>query len=416
MRRLLLAACCLLLAVPAQATRLFTSGFESNDLGATVCWTGNNGVVIETTPAPHSGTYSAESFATGGNRQVQCNLQTNKTSGTLFFRFYFYVNTVPNVDESEVVFVRSSTGTRAYDVYIDITGGEFVCIKNRVPATPTTACGSTDIATATWYRVEVRHLLGDGTVGELQLRLFSGDSTTTLDDVSLTAQDTLPTNIKEFFIGNLLGVTYSYNYDDVAINDDGGTFQNSWPGPGKIALVKPASDDTVAWTRQGAGCTGVSNAACVDDVPGTPDDATTYNDNATSGNTDRLNKTGLPAEVPSDADIVLVDVYARFGGSGTSGVRQCSVELWDEVGTQTSGPTTTLCDTAAWSLMGTDDHLVFDAGSRTKANLDDADFDLGYANRSSHSNRVSAVWANVEWKEAAAAGPSVMPSRSVVWE
>ncbi|MCI0624847.1 MAG: hypothetical protein L0387_24945, partial [Acidobacteria bacterium] len=279
-----------------------------------------------------------------------------------------------------------------------------------VPGTPTTVCGSTDITTNTWYRVEVRHLLSD-TVGELQLRLYDGDSTSTIDDVSLTGEDTLPTNIQQFFLGNLLSSTYDVNFDDVAINNDSGTFQNSWPGPGKIALVAPASDDTVQWTRQGAGCTA-TNTDCVDDVPGTPDDATGYNDNGTSGNTDRLNKDALPAEVPSDADIILVDVYARFGGSGTAGVRQCSVELWDEGGNQTSGPTTGLCDTTGWNLMGTDDHLVFDAGARTKANLDDADFDIGYANRSNHSNRVSAVWANVEWIEAPPA-PTVMPRREI---
>jgi hypothetical protein len=157
----------------------------------------------------------------------------------------------------------------------------------------------------------------------------------------------------------------------------------------------------VAWTKNGVNCSGTTNSDCVDDVPGTPDDLSGYNE-ATAAATDRLNTTGLGAEVPSDADIISVTVLARFGGDSTAGTRQCRVSIWDETGTKTQGPVTSLCDINGWNVMGTNDRLVFDAGTRTKADINDPDFDIGYEWIAA-TNRVTALWANVEWIEAPAA-------------
>lgn len=417
--QMIIAAFCILwvLCVESSATRLFTSGFETNDISNTE-WNGQGGWVIETTPV-HSGTYSGEAQTVGASNQIGRNLSGNITSGTIYWRFYFRATSFPTLDECEIAFVRNGGGgTRAFDVYIDITGGEFIGIKNRVPGTSTTALSAVDLSTATWYRVEVRLLISD-TVGEIELRIYAGDSTTALDTLSLTGQDTLPTNINQFWLGSLANSTYDINYDDVALNDANGTFQNSWPGPGKIFLVEPASNDTVAWTRTGANCSGTTNTDCVDDEPGVPDDLSGYNTIGTSGTADRFNKTALGAEIPSDADMILIDLYGRFGASGSTGTRLCRVDLWDDAGSQTSGADFgTGCDGTAdaWAILTTADHLVLDLGTRSKATVDDADFDIGYTNRSAHNNRVTALWANVEWTEAPAAPAASLQRRMVHWE
>jgi hypothetical protein len=415
----IVAVLCVLCAVSVEsvAARLFTSGCETNDLSSTE-WSGQGGSLVETSPV-HSGTYSCEAQTVGGNNQIGRNLASNITSGTIYWRFYVRFSTFPSVDECEVAFVRNGGGSsRAFDVYIDTTGGEFVGIKNRVPATPTTALSSVDLATNTWYRIETQLVISD-TTGSITLRLYEGESTTVLDTLSLTGQDTLPTNINQFWLGSLANATYDMNYDDVALNDATGSFQNTWPGPGKVFLVKPASNDTVGWTRTGANCSGTTNTDCVDDEPGTPDDLSGYNTIGTSGTADRLNKTALGAEIPSDADLILIDVYGRFGASGSTGTRLCRVDLWDENGTQTSGPDfQTGCDASAdtWAILTTADHLVFDLGTRSKATVDDADFDIGYTNRSAHNNRVTALWANVEWKDAPPPAQAGMPARIVEWQ
>ncbi|MCI0356114.1 MAG: hypothetical protein L0099_13915, partial [Acidobacteria bacterium] len=108
-----------------------------------------------------------------------------------------------------------------------------------------------------------------------------------------------------------------------------------------------------------------------------------------------------------------------FGGSGTTGTRLCRVDLWDENGTNSPGPDTDRCDVAVDTFQRmrvgpTNDHLVFDLGSRSKATVDDPDFDIGYTNRSAHNNRVTSLWANVEWIEAPAAPSQAMPRRTII--
>jgi hypothetical protein len=55
--------------------------------------------------------------------------------------------------------------------------------------------------------------------------------------------------------------------DDFALNDDGGTQQNSRPGDGKIVLLKPIGDTAVGagWTAGGGATTGLFNA--IDNSP-----------------------------------------------------------------------------------------------------------------------------------------------------
>jgi hypothetical protein len=192
-------------------------------------------------------------------------------------------------------------------------------------------------------------------------------------------------------------------FDDIAINDEAGSFQNSFPGPGKTFLLEPSGDNTLTWDRVP---TDTTNWDRVDDVPGTPDDSTTYIHTAVN-ETDKLDMTNLGAEVPSDADIILVDVYGRQGSNGTAGTRVIDFELWDEADSQN-----TLLDVSAdlngWRICDTDEHLVFDAGSRSKANIDS--FRVGYSRSIGGSNeiRITAQWVNVEWIEAAAA-PAFRP-------
>ena len=57
-----------------------------------------------------------------------------------------------------------------------------------------------------------------------------------------------------------------------------------------------------------------------------------------------------------------------------------------------------------WSINSTANHIVFDLGARTKTNVNS--FDLGYEPLNNAECRVTAIWANVEWKEASASLPA----------
>lgn len=401
-----------LVSTPAHGVRLFTSGFETNNLTATE-WSGNMTTAPTLQSATvHSGTYASEVSTSSAAEGQRRSRSASISSGTLFLRTYFRCSTFPNSVTTILATRASGAGANAMLVRF-VNSSNVIRLRNSISTTEST--GNQALTTGVWYRIEARHLIADAG-GEMEVRLYQGESTSALETLTITNEDTLPTNIQDFDFGFQDATTGTCYFDDIAINDATGSFQTSWAGPGKIFRVTATGNDTVAWTRTGANCSGTTNTDCVDDM-GTPDDLSGYNTIGTSGTADRFNKTGLGAEIPSDADMILIDVYARFGASGSTGTRLCRVDLWDENGSQSSGPDTGLgCDGTAdtFALMSTLSHLVFDLGARSKATVDDPDFDIGYTNRSAHDNRVTAVWANVEWIDATAV--TTKPRRRlVVW-
>ncbi len=283
---------------------------------------------------------------------------------------------------------------------IDVAGDKRIRLHNQVTSTSTDET-TFDLAVDIWYRIEVRHLLSN-TVGELELRHYTGDSTTLdFSALSITGEDTLNPDIDRISFGHGSTDTHDHFYDDIAINDDGGTFQNTFPGPGKIALQEAASDNSITWERVP---TDTTNWDRIDDLPGTPDDSTTYTWEAVTLNSvDRLNAGTLPAEVTSDATITLVDVYGRVGSDQASAAAM-RLKLWEEDATLTNGPTVAT-GLNGWRILDADEHLVFDSSGKTKANIES--FDFGYENITdvaTRARRITALWVNVEWIEAAAAG------------
>jgi hypothetical protein len=389
MRALLALALLLLTAWPAHADRLFTTGFEENNAGSATMW--NSFACTQNTTAPHSGTYRASC----SGQAVTKALSTNKTSGALYTRFYFNSSVATPAADRIVMVWEGNGGTDNVRVTL-LTTGKLRLTNVTTGATADTA-GS--ISVDTWYRLEVRALISN-TVGELELRWYLADATTEIETALTIGAANIDTigadgNYSQLLLQEPAGAN-TFRFDDIAINDNGGTFQNSWPGPGKIYLLKPDGDVSVTWTP-----TCGANNANVDDVPGTPDDATTEVTTGTANNVDRLTLTALGAEVTSDATIKLANVYGRVDGDGTAGTRQMRFKIWDEGGTLTNGPTNNLCNSTSYARAGTSDHLVLDTSGKTKTNLDS--FDVGYENLNTANCFVTAVWVNVEWLETVAA-------------
>ena len=397
----------LLISLPAQADRLFTVGFEENNLLETMWQAADAGPAVQTSVV-HSGTYALQINPTAAVMALRRSLVDPVTIGTLFTRVYLRFGSFPTASAERIItFTRQATsavGARSLSIlYIDVAGSDRLRLHNEV--TDTTIDSTFNLAVNTWYRIEIRQLLSD-TVGEQELQIFTGDSTSADDTKSITGEDTLETDVGRLLIGAVDSQTSNLFFDDIAINDDSGTFQNSFPGPGKIFLLKPSGDNSITWTKGGSS-PAATNWEGVDDLPGTPDDGVTYNFR-TVNRIEKLDLSNLGGEVPSDADIILVDVYGRQGSNGTTGQRNITYELWDETDSQTTGPSVN-CAINGWRIADTDEHLVFDAASRSKANIDS--FRVGYQRNHGGSNedRITAQWVNVEWIEAAAA-----PARSRV--
>jgi len=377
---------------PALADRLFTCGFEENDLTNTMWSTTVGNAPGLNTTSPHSGTYRMVTNNAAASSIVRAQLAANKTSGTLFIRFYFNTPTAAPASNVEIFRNQSNAASNALGVQLLTTG--VLRLQNSVSSTTTD--GAQVLAIDTWYRIEIRHLIADSG-GEMELRLYLGDSTSALETLSITNEDTMPTNIALLRFGKGSSIGGVFRYDDIAINDAQGSFQNSWPGPGKIYLVKPDADVSVAWTKSGT--PEATNWQGVDELPGAPNDATDFNSDSGTTNVDRLGLGDLGAEVTSDADIILADVYARVRGGAAS--QTMILRIWDQGGTSSDGPSIALPN-ATWGILTFTEHLVFNAGTRTKANI--ADFNAGYKGNSGASAKdVTALWVNVEWIESAGA-------------
>ena len=392
--------------------RILTCGFEENKITAgAVIWSGVGSAAgaVQTTTV-HSGTYAWES-ATGAAHDVHRQLSAALTSGTIYVRFYFRMAAAPSATRK--IFENYSTGI-VYSVRLSILTTGVIRLTN-VPNASATFDGPT-LAANTWYRIEIRHLISD-TVGQMEVRVFEVSGTTETEMAGSpwgdgnfaggdgSDADTLGTGVQRFAFGNADGSWgASIFIDDVALNDTSGSFQTSWPGAGKIAFIEPASDTSITWEDDDL--VAAATFANINELPGAAVD-TAYNvETVTLNSIDQFGITALPAEVPSDADMILMDLYARVG-SDQANAATARFKIWDETPTLTTGPNID-CGINGWrigSVGTTNEHQVFDLGTRTPANVNS--FNIGYENLTDvagRDRRVSTLWANVEWIEGAGGG------------
>jgi hypothetical protein len=380
----------LALSLPVQADRQFTCGFEEDNALQTM-W--NAGSATFVTSPVHSGTYSG----LFSNNSFRRQFVSSKPAGiTLYVRFEFYQPT--SLPAGAASFFQWLNTSAADQNHLELLSSGKVRLVNDITAT--TDDSTIVLSVDTWYLIEVEYLLSE-TVGTLTLRINE------TQEAQITGEDTMNSNTLFFRFAGASGETH--NIDDVAINDDSGSAPfNTWLGPGKTALQEVASDNSITWERFP---TDTTNWDRVDDLPGTPDDSTTYNLEAVTLNSiDRLNAGTLPAEIPSDATIISVDVYARVGSDQASAAAM-RLKLWEEDATLTNGPTVAT-GLNGWRILDTDEHLVFDAAGKTKADVES--FDYGYENITdvaTRERRVTALWVNVEWIEAA--GGAAVPRRRI---
>lgn len=408
-----------LLPVSSEAARLFTNGFEEGTLVTTTTWStvGANTTAVTTTP--HSGSYSGQSTSTA-NKAFTKALDAAVSSGTYYPRFYWQTNAT-GVGDSRIFRDMSGGSVSGLEIYKLSTGA--IRLANAVAST--TVDSSLTVSINTIYRFAAKHVISD-TVGYLVLNIYLGDATSAIETLVLGASDangtganadTLPTTILSFsFEESLNSGSLTYLWDDIAINDSTGSFQTSYPGPGKIYLLTPDSNVAMMWEDESAPLTtGGEDSATfnnIDDLPGAINDADynmadpLYDANDTLANDpiDRLGLTNLGAEVPADAVLSVITVLGRIGSNQTSAAN-LRYKLWDEVGTITNGASIN-ANVNGWKITTSAAALTYNASAKTKANVDS--FNVGYEVMTdtlvARPRRVSALWALVEWIEATASG------------
>lgn len=223
--------------------RLLTLGAETNDLYLEGGQAAGAGMSIVSTPV-RSGGYA---FKQGNSGLPTVAAFTGVLGRTYFLRFYLRVGALPGSAARVLEY-----GSNLYQVYLDTDS----TLQLRIGGTQI-GSASAALTLDTWYHVELSCLIGSGAgddAGELRLGGVSVASET-----AATRSTTAPVSIR-FGAGGTVGDTEYM--DDIALNDDQGADQNSWPGEGKQVLLLPISDNARAtlWTGGAGGTTDLFDA------------------------------------------------------------------------------------------------------------------------------------------------------------
>jgi hypothetical protein len=125
---------------------------------------------------------------------------------------------------------------------------------------------SAALSANTWYCLEMEIMVPTASNGTLRARL---DGTEFAGSTSVDVNNSIAANVNTRFIPNAGGGITCY-VDDIAINDNTGTSQNTYPGPGKIVLLKPISDNALGSGWMGPQTTGSDTTNLFDNVDNVP--------------------------------------------------------------------------------------------------------------------------------------------------
>jgi len=291
--------------------RLMSFPFELRSITTGMEWiTSTNGTPVIETTTFRSGSAALRINATGGAENIHHIFRT--TQGPCWTRFYFRV--VAGSTGNDVIIISTLSGnTNLVGVRIDANETlEFLNLEDSAQV----GASSSAISLDTWYRLE--YYIDSTTLAStaIEARLYAAsDESTLLWNPSGTIN--LALNPDRFRLGiTAADATLDIIWDDGAINDDVGSFENSWPGEGEQIMLRPsAAGDNGAWTR--GGTDSGANWSQTEEIP--PDDVTTYVQSNTSGQIDDYNLDATPAAMASDDVIKCVQVGVRFAISSGSG-------------------------------------------------------------------------------------------------
>jgi hypothetical protein len=364
--------------------RLFTSGFETGAIGNST----NNSEwsAISGTPTPslvsspvRSGGWALKINPSANFASVRKFFVPSVTTGTYFFRICLWVDALPS-GQTEVANWADASLTSQDRLFVNANGTLTLqaTVQSGVPTVVSSA-----LSIQTWYIVEVKMVVSTAGAGLLELRLNGVVQGTTLTSIT-----TITTNLTNWQLGITVSGTATLYYDDIAINDNTGANQNSYPGDGHVTLAAPASDVSVAWLKDGSSPLGTNFAGVSDYSNATPSSA--YNSISAAGE-DRFGLSTLSAQIGSGDTINVIDVGGNIGSTSASG-QTCNFEFWDDGGSKTTGPSVS-CASSSFRQSTLGENTVTYPTSKTKAQIQS--YNIGYV-WGAGLCRVTTFWANIE--------------------
>lgn len=385
--------------------RLSSIGFEQQTMTA--------GVEVDST------TGTAPTIDTSIFRSGAASVKFNPAAATSFFtrqfaatsatnnvyvRFYAYFTAFPGANNIALAAIRSAAAGNNLTIRMNTAGT--IYLNNEQTATQV---GSTSSALSlnTWYRIEFSYVYAGGAANAY----IDGNNFATGTATTSIATDTIR-------LGFIDSATGTYYVDDIAINDNTGSFQTGLPGAGQLVYLWPnAAGDNNAFTVQVGGTAGAANNFTrVKEI--TPDDATTYNGDALSGDIDDFNIDDTPASIGASDTINVVHVGVRYRAIVAAAEAVFKVRVKKaSAGTVTSSaaitPNATTWKSNSNAVPNSFPLTLYqdpDSSNWTKATLDTAQVGYTISTTNTNAANISTVWMIVDSTPvaAAAAGNSTL--------
>lgn len=257
------------------------------------------------------------------------------------------------------------------------------------------------ISADTWYRVELYIKMTNGNTMNFEAKLNGTTFCTVTGQTTWNYGTTA--SMRYLALYSYAGIGETVNFDDWAVNDPSGSYQNSWCGDGKIVHLNPnAAGDNTDWTPS----TG-ANYDAVNDVP--PGAAYVYSTTADQIDDYNLQSHG-DAGIGDGDTISLIQVGSRFKISSTLSTDpdyvirfKCSASgTVVESGNLSGTGSTTIRShrTALPRIYQLTSYInPDDSEAMTPTDLDSAQVGVRETVTDAHNIQVSALWVLVEYVE-----------------
>lgn len=379
--------------------RLFSSGFELNSLAANIEFTNTAGTLSIVTSPVRSGTYALRANPAAATGIVTRSIYGADQNFIGFVRLYLYIASLPSGNDA---IIRFSTTTNTNRAGIRLTAGGALQLINS--SSVQVGSDSSTLSTGQWYMVELRI---DATTnpGTLEARLNG--------QVFAAGSNNIQGSWARIQLGSMTAATTAdLHFDDIAVNDNSGSFQNTYPGPGKIIHLYPnASGDQTQWTIGGS-TPAATNWQSVSEV--TPDNGVTLVSSNTLNQEDLYN-VGSPAIGAGD-NINVVHVGGRFNNNVADAVTQFVFEATKASGGTIAQSAGIIPNTASFTTNSVATDYAYpitlyrdpDSINWTRATLETMQIGQRLTAAGTNNIQVSTIWALVDYTPSTPATLSLM--------
>lgn len=379
--------------------RLWQCGFELNILTANFEFTNSTGAPELTDQVFRTGTRGLRisSLGSGAPKGIRHSFRGTAEDGVFYCRAYLRVATLPST-EVAIIELNDTGAFSTPIVWITLNSTGALALRDEDGQI---GSDSSPISTLTWYRIEIEFNNAGAGAGVARARIdgveFAGASNRDF------SAGVLSFNVG----GNLLSeanTSGDWIFDDLAINDGTGSFQNSYPGDGRIIHLHPdGAGDNTTWSRGGTD-TG-ANWSQVSEV--TPDDISTYLISNTLNQIDDFTL-GTEEQIGSSDTINVVQVNVRGRVDDTTGadpnfvlrIKSSPGGTVEETGNMSLTNTTFLTNINGTPINARLTLYDLPGASTTpwtKADLDTAQVGIRESVTDTHNVNVSTLWVSVDF-------------------